>query len=600
MDYEKMSMQILASVGGKENVVNLTHCLTRLRFTLSDECLVNVKKIESIEGVFGTSNKGGQFQIVIGNDVEKLYKIIQTYLDVEKKEVKEKKSYLNSFLETVSAIFAPILIPLVAAGMLRVVLSLLKIFSIVSTTSSTYQVINFIADTIFYFLPIFLANSTAKRFGCNPYLAMMLGAVLIHPTFNSLVSGAKETGEALSIFGLPIYLAQYSSSVIPIILSVYFMSKVEKLADKIIPKVIELIVKPLFVLLVSSVAALVVLGPIGFIVADYITVFFNWLNQTAGWIVPTLIGGTLPFLVITGTQHTIIALNMNSYMTIGKSPFSAGALPANIAIGAASLALSLKQKDRSAKQIALSSGLTAIFGISEPALFGVLIKNKFALMVSSLSGAVAGFYLGINHVFQYSPGAPNLLLLPAYISAEAPNNIIHATIGTIIAFVVAFLAVFFFYKDKNASENEFKEELKMPIEGEVIPLEKVKDETFSKQFLGKGCAIIPTSNLVIAPANGIIKTVFHTKHAITMVTDLGVNLIIHVGIDTVKLNGEAFEVLVKKNEVVNVGDPLIKVDFNLIKSKGYDPTTVFVIANSEQYKQIEFNNKHIEVRGEEA
>ena len=343
MNYENLAKQVLQNVGGEDNVSNLTHCATRLRFNLKDSKKANTEVIKKINGVMGVVNKGGQYQVIIGNDVNNAYREIMKISNLEGKndsgdEVDDRKP-IAKVIDTVTGIFTPILPAITAAGMMKAVLALLVAFKVITNDTQSYQVINFMADAGFYFLPILLASSAAKKFKCNPYLAMMLGGMLLHPTFITMVNAAKETGDALKVFGLPISLASYSSSVLPIILGVWFMSFVEPIADRLSPNAVKFFTKPLITALVTGIVILVVIGPIGYIVSDKIALGIQLLESYASWLVPTLIGGLSPLLVMTGTHYGLVPIGINNCMTIGyDTVISPGMLASNVSQGGAALA----------------------------------------------------------------------------------------------------------------------------------------------------------------------------------------------------------------------------------------------------------------------
>ncbi len=604
MDYKKLSSDILHLVGGRDNVVAVTNCLTRLRFNLKDESKANDEAIKALDGVSGLVKKGGQYQVVIGTEVPSVYNALSKLIGDLDTPVKstEKMKWSDRLIDTLSGIFTPILMPLTAAGMLKAVLAILVALHWVDSTSMTYQVINFMADSTFYFLPIFLANSAAKKFGCSPMLAMMLGGILLHPNFVSLVSAANEGGQAVSVFGLPIMANTYSSSVIPIILGVWFMSKVEPIADKISPKAVKFFTRPLLTILVSGIVLLVVLGPVGYIIADWIGTFFTTLNTYANWLVPTIIGAVLPFLVMTGTHHALTSIGINNRMTIGFDTFIyPGQLASNVAQGAAALALSLRTKDPTDKEMSWANGLTAVFGITEPVLFSVTIKHKTNMIAASIGGAVGGFFMGLLNVKNFSGGSPGLLTLPSYIGLDAPmSNFYLACIGAAIAFVVAFIVSFILNTPKKmnhqqeeisvqsqSKKKEYRDEIiNAPLKGKAIDLKDVNDPTFSQGIMGQGGAIIPEIGELYAPCDGKINTVFKTKHAITLTSNCGAEVIIHIGIDTVKLEGKYFDIKVKDGDVIQTGDILGTFNLNKIKEAGYDVVTPIIIANSSNYQKI--------------
>ena len=612
MNYKELANKILELVGGKENVNSLTHCATRLRFNLKDETKAKTEELKKTVGVLGVVLKGGQYQVIIGNDVNHVYKPISEVCNLNennKEENNKKDSLLNRFINVITGIFTPILPAITAAGMLKAVLSLLVIFKVVSDTSTTYQIINFMADSGYYFLPILLANSAAKKFNCNPYLAMMLGGTLLHPNFVNMVTAVKEGGDVITLFGLPVYAATYSSSVIPIILAVLFMSYIEPIADRISPKAIKFFTKPLMTMLVSGIAAVVVFGPIGYIIASIIASGVSLLDTYASWLVPMIIGGIFPLLVMTGTHYGIIPIGINNRMTIGYDTIIySGNLASNIAQGAAAFGVAAKTKQKDIREISYSTAITAVCGITEPALYGVNMKYKTALLSACIGGAAGGLFTGIFRVKNYSGGSPGLLTLPSYIGGDGLGNLMYACIGAVIAFIISFVISYVLYKDKNEEidnmENKNDEEktanteskmvvVNAPVDGELIPLSEVNDPTFSNEILGKGAAIIPNNGKYVSPIKGTVKIIFDTKHAIGLESEDGAEVLIHVGLETVNLNGKYFETLVKEGDKVEIGTPILNVDLDRVKKAGYDTVTPVIITNSmgfEDFVPVEKRN----------
>ncbi len=613
MNYQELGTKILELVGGKENVTGLTHCATRLRFILKDDSKAQTEVLKSTAGVLGVVKNGGQYQIIIGNDVNHVYKPIAEVCDLTKassgkgSEPEEKKSIGERFIATITGIFTPILPAITAAGMLKAVLAVLTAFKLVSTSNDTYQVINFMADAAFYFLPILLASSAAKKFNCNQYLAMMLGGILLHPNFVNMVAASKESGEAIRLFFIPIYNASYSSSVIPIILSVWFMSIVEPIADRVSPKAIKFFIKPLLTILVSGAVTLWVLGPIGYIVASWIANGVNLLNTYVSWLVPLVLGGTFPLLVMTGTHYGIIPIGINNRMTTGYDTIVYPAnLSSNIAQGAATFAVAVKTKSQEIKQLATSAGITAVCGITEPALYGVNMRFKTPLISACIGGAVGGLYMGLFKVKNYAGGSPGLMTLPGYIGGNGFTDLINACVGAAIAFVVSFAASYVLYKDKEeqqsttvapvAVKSEVSNEKPVqktgsikicsPAKGKLISISKVSDPTFAQEIMGKGVAVIPEDGTIVSPINGTIQMVFDTKHAIGFLSEEGAEVLVHVGLDTVNLNGQYFEALVKDGDKVKVGTPVLKVDLKGIQKAGYEIVTPVIVTNSADYADV--------------
>lgn len=600
MDYGVLGKSILENVGGVNNVSFLTHCATRLRFNLKDDNKVNVESLKKTKGVMGVVNKGGQFQVIIGSDVSNVYKVINelgTFKESTDMKGDKEKGPLVKVFDTIAGIFTPIIPAITGAGMLKCVLALLVSFKLIDTSAQTYYILNFIADAAFYFLPFLLADSAAKKFRCNPYMAMTIAGVLLHPSLGAL----KTAGEAVSFLGLPVTLAGYSSSVIPIILGVWFMSFIEPIADKVSPKVVKFFTKPLLTLMITAPVVLIVLGPMGTIMSEFVASGIEYLNTYASWLVPLVVGTFTPLLVMTGMHYGLIPIGINNVATAGvDTVVGPGMLGSNIAQGAAALAVALKTKNKDLKQLATSSGITAVCGITEPAMYGVNIKLKTPLIASMIGGGVAGLYLGITGVGRFVTGSPGLLALPGYIGTDGYTNIINACIGAGIAFVVSFAATFILgFEDpvEEVEEIEKNDNVKVeklvnkimissPVDGDIIPLTKIKDETFASGIMGKGIAIMPKSGKFVSPINGTVQTIFKTKHAIGLLTDDGAEVLIHIGMDTVKLDGEHFISHIKDGDRVKVGDPLVDVDLEAVKAKGFDIITPIIITNTDSYLEI--------------
>lgn len=612
MNYPELAATILENVGGEKNVSGLNHCATRLRFNLKDDKIPNAETLKNVPGVMGVVSKGGQYQVIIGSDVGSVYKEITSQtssLGDNEGTAKgnDDRSAAAKIIDTITGIFTPILPAITAAGMLKAVLSLLVVFNLIDDQSQSYQIINFMADSAFYFLPILLAISSAQKFKTNMYLGVMVGGILLHPNFVDMVNSLEGTGD-ISLFGLPVSPVTYSSSVIPIILSVWLMSYIEPIADRISPKAIKFFSKPLITVAIVGTAALVVLGPIGYLISDGISAGITWLESFSPWLVPTIVGGLTPLLVATGTHYGLVPIGINNRMTMGyDTVIYPGMLASNVAQGAASLAVGFKSKDTTIKQMAYSSGLTGVFGITEPALFGVNLRFKTPLYAAMLGGGIGGLFMGIFKVRNFSGGSPGLLTIPSYIGDDTLSYFYLAVIGAVISMAISFIASFVLYKDPVPAEDalvgdveETEEEnkatdtaigmiteiIQSPIKGEAVPLSEVNDGVFSEGILGKGVAIKPSEGIVVSPISGIVTATFDTKHAIGLTTDSGMELLIHVGIDTVQLNGEGYEYFVEKGQRVNVGDKLMEFDLEGIASKGYSVITPVVITNSAEYGDI--------------
>ena len=454
MDYRETGLKALEVVGGKDNVKNLTHCATRLRFEVKDRSKVNLEKLNSVPGVLKALESAGQFQFVIGPSVNECYQAVADEIGIAGGAVDDnhpedmapsgkkddKGNLVQKALGLISGIFIPILPALIASGMIKALLTILTRMSLVNTESGVYTIITFVADSVFYFLPVLLAATSAKVFGMSQGLAMMLGAMLLHPTFSNAVSA----GTSLDIFGLSVRMTSYSATVIPIILIVWVASYVEKFGTRFLPDVVKYVLRPLLVMIVMIPLSFCVLGPIGAIMGDGLAALLTWLQNTIPWLLPTFIGTIAPLMVLFGLNNCTIPLIYAQMSAVGYETVAGpGMLAHNIAEGAASLALALKSKDTTIRQEALTTSFTALFGgITEPAIYGFTLRFKNVLPCVMIGGAAGGLFAGLSGLVRYATAAPSIVTLPTYMG-EDPSNIWKAVATLAIAFVVTFVLVFF-------------------------------------------------------------------------------------------------------------------------------------------------------------
>jgi PTS system beta-glucosides-specific IIC component len=609
MDAKKAAQDILREVGGERNVKSLTHCVTRLRFNLNSMEGVDENRIKNIAGVVDVVNKGGQFQVIIGNEVARVYGEILKLGNFNSNDAdqsgNEKKGFVNKVLDTIAGIFAPIMPIIAGAGMIKALLSILTLVHAIDTSGNLYYFLKFIADASYYFLPIILAVSAAKKFRCNPQMAMLMGAILLHPNFSAL----KETAETVFVLGLPVRIATYSSSVIPIILIVFVLSYVEKFVERITPSVIKFIARPLLTILIMAPIALVVLGPLGSIIGDGLVGLLLSIEKIAPWVLPTVIGAFMPFLVMTGMHYSLLPAYVNSLSVLGyETIIGPGNLPSNIAQGAAALCVAIKTKNKEFRQLSISSGITALLGVTEPALFGVNLRLKKPLIATTIGGGLGGLYAGITGVQRYGGGGAGLAAIGLYVGEDS-SNVIHALISAAIAFAVTFAIQWYlgFEDVKSVAGTGTVPEVKpvdsetqltgaeqctiySPLKGEVVPISQVNDPAFSSEAMGKSIAIKPSEGKLYSPVNGKLMTIFETKHAIGLVAENGAELLIHVGIDTVELKGKYFKTHVTEGDTLKTGDLLLEFDYEEIEKNGYDPITLMIITNSFQYSEIIVEN----------
>ena len=609
MEFERIAKEVLENVGGEANVAHVTHCVTRLRFNLKDESKANVDKIKKIKGVMGNVNQGGQFQVIIGNNVSDVYKELMKLgkFKSTNEDVKgPKKGIMTSAMDTIAGIFTPVIPAIAGCAMIKAFLSLFVAFGWISTETQSYYILNFIGDAAFFFLPILLAYTAAIKFKASPYLAMVMGAVLLHPNFSALVSA----GDPVAFFGLPVRLVKYGSSVIPIILIVWLMSYVEKVVTKIVPKALRVVFVPLLVIVVTAPIGLIAIGPLGDIIGGVLANIIMAIDSKATWALPLIMGGLSPLLVMTGMHYSLYPAIFTQLATSGYQTIFPGMLVANVCQGAAALCVSVKSKNSDLKQLAASTGATAVIGITEPAMYGVNLKLKKPFYAVLAGGAIGGLYAGITGVKVFTPGGAALVGVPAYIGPEI-SNIINILIASAIGFVVTFALTWILGFEDEVEETEELEEntdikplknkisIMSPINGEAVPLSSVNDLTFAEEIMGKGIAIIPTEGKVVSPINGTVEMVFNTKHAIGLKSDDGAEILIHIGLDTVKLEGEHFNVFVKNGDRVNVGDKLVEFDKDAIKNKGYDVITPIIVTNTMDYLEVMASNVESVKQGDE-
>lgn len=609
MDYKKVGLGVLQLVGGASNVSKLTHCATRLRFELKDMSNVQVNKIEKLAGVISVVNKGGQFQVVIGNGVQTAYRAILNKLgnkpssNKDSNKKKEKQGLVSEFISVISTTFTPMIPAITGAGMIKALLAILTLTGVLTSDSNTYVLLDTISDAAFYFMPILLAYGAAIKFECNPILAITIAGVLLHPNLGSLLA----SGESINFIGVPVRLTDYAGSVLPIIITVWAMSYIERFAEKVSPSIIKFFTKPLLILLLTAPLALIVIGPFGTYLNDLVAAGAEFINGKASWLIPFLMGALQPFLVVTGTAWAMTPIATMQLSNLGSESVNGpGMLASNIAQGGATLAVAMKTKNKSLKQLAASSGFTAVLGITEPSLYGVTLKLKKPLIAAMIGGGIAGIYAGAVGLVRYAFVSPGLAALPAFIG-ENPMNIVHAIVTCLIAFGVTFVLTWIIgFDDPVEEEEEVSEEetvasvkeevavdnfselvIKSPLKGKVIPLSEVNDDVFSAEILGKGVAIIPEEGVVVSPVEGTVEVVLESKHAVALKSKEGVDILIHVGIDTVNLAGKHYNSFVNAGQQVKVGDKLLEFEKDEIIKAGYEVVTPVLICNSNEFKDVE-------------
>ena len=594
MDYENTAKKILQRVGGKDNVINLVHCMTRLRFTLKDESIVDDEAVKKTKGVMGIMKKGGQYQIIIGNDVGNVFNELNKLgnFSNEVKEVpaksNEKKNIFTMLMDTISGIMAPVIPAIIGAAMIKVLLTLLPMIGVLSTNGQTYQLLSVIGDGAFFFMPVLIAISASKKFGTNMYYAASIALIMLHPNLITLMNTAHDAGQTVKFLKyIPVTYASYSYSVIPIILAVYSLRYVERFVDKITPVVTKNFLKPMLVVLIEAPIALIILGPLGAICGNGLSTVVYAIHDKLGFIAIGLVAGVYPFVVMAGMHHAFTPIKLGMIATTGYENFICiGELCSNMAQGAASLAVALRSKNKDFKQIAGSSAFSALFaGITEPALYGVTLRLKRPMLGACIGGAVGGLVGGFFQMKCFGIATPAIVTIVQYVEKGKPQTLLFAALTILVTVVVTFVATLIigfedivdedddldFVEESNAQLLDNEISITSPVEGKVIPLTE---------------AIIPEKGVVYAPFDGKVDAVFETGHALGLVSEDGVELLVHVGIDTVNLKGKYFTPKKKSGDTMKKGDILLEFDIDKIKADGYDVTTPIIISNTEQFAKV--------------
>ncbi|MCI9355372.1 MAG: PTS transporter subunit EIIC [Firmicutes bacterium] len=601
-DFSKMSSDIMKYIGGVDNVIDIAHCATRLRFRLKNSDIVNRTMLEQTEGVIKTLESGGQFQIVIGNKVSLVYEEIlknnkNLTLGQEDKDSEKNKNVFDAFIATVAAIFTPVLMVMCGSGVLKGILAI-AVSAGMSTDSGTYIVLYAAADAFFVFMPFLLAFSSAKRFGANQFLAVTLAGSLVYPNIITAINNEV----TLTFLGIPLVLLNYHSTVLPIIVAVFVLSKLEKMLKRIIPEAVYSFMMPCIALAVMTPLSLLVIGPVLTTAANGLATAYEMIADIP-ILAGIIVGAFWEVLVIFGVHWTFVPIMLNNVSLYGADTLSSLVAPAIFSQAGAALGVFLKTKKQDVKSLAGSAALSGVFGITEPAIYGVTLKYKKPFYAAMLSGAVGAVIAAFSKAAGIGAPIPGLLTLPCWVG----NGFIMFLVACLVAFVGATVLTYLIgYKDENIVNDSStnaeeiminKKELNKsiqtektiysPLRGKMIPLNEVADEVFSSGALGQGVAVIPETSEVYAPVDGEVVLVADTKHALAFNSNNGMEVMIHMGLDTVKLDGKYFDIKVKVGEKVKKGDLIARVDFEKIKEEGYPIVTPVLVLNSDSFTEIQ-------------
>lgn len=600
-DYDKLAVDIIKAVGGKENIVKASRCATRLRLVLKETTNKAKENVSNLTGVITVVESGGQFQVVIGTHVGKVFDKVASELNLDSNTIEDepKASILNRIIATMSAVFAPFIYILAAAGILQGCLILINMANPSFSSTGTYEVLSFMSWAPFTFLPIFIAITASKHFKCNAFIAVACCAALVSPTWAEIASRIAD-GESVRFLGISLAETTYTSSVLPPLFLVWILSYVERFVDKKLPEVIKSLFTPFICMIVMVPLTILVIGPLSDSLATGIANGYNYLYNLAPAVAAAVIGGLWQVVVIFGVHWGVTPMCLANYDLYGMDTFQAFQTMAVIAQAGAVFGVFVKARNKQTKNIALSAGVTGIFGITEPAIYGVNLRFKKPFICGCIAGAIGAVVGSFFNIAYYAyAGLPGLLTVVNSITPDNPKSIIGMLLGAAISFFGAIALVQIVgigEKETNEEKQDKKIEegqpilnmgvnaIKSPISGKVIELEKVDDPVFSSGAMGKGIAIEPMDNKVYAPFNGTIEFIAETKHAIGLLSEDGVEVLIHVGMDTVKMQGRGFNVKTSVNSKIKAGDLLLEFDRNAIEKEGYSLITPVVITNADNYE----------------
>ena len=600
-DYEKLAVDIIDAVGGKNNIIKASRCATRLRLVLKETTNEAKENVSNLTGVITVVESGGQFQVVIGTHVGKVFDKVASELNLDSNAIEDapKASVLNRIIATMSAVFAPFIYILAAAGILQGCLILINMANPSFSSTGTYEVLSFMSWAPFTFLPIFIAITASKHFKCNAFIAVACCAALVSPTWAEIASRIAD-GESVRFLGISLAETTYTSSVLPPLFLVWILSYVERFVDKKLPEVIKSLFTPFICMIVMVPLTILVIGPLSDSLATGIANGYNYLYNLAPAVAAAVIGGLWQVVVIFGVHWGVTPMCLANYDLYGMDTFQAFQTMAVIAQAGAVFGVFVKARNKQTKNIALSAGVTGIFGITEPAIYGVNLRFKKPFICGCIAGAIGAVVGSFFNIAYYAyAGLPGLLTVVNSITPDNPKSIIGMLLGAAISFFGAIALVQIVgigEKETNEEKQDKKIEegqpilnmgvnvIKSPISGKVIELEKVDDPVFSSGAMGKGIAIEPMDNKVYAPFNGTIEFIAETKHAIGLLSEDGVEVLIHVGMDTVKMQGRGFNVKTSVNSKIKAGDLLLEFDRNAIEKEGYSLITPVVITNADNYE----------------
>ncbi|MEZ3500112.1 PTS beta-glucoside transporter subunit IIABC [Pantoea sp. KPR_PJ] len=599
MEYQAVAKEILRHVGGKENILSLVHCATRLRFKLKDNHKADAEALKQHPGVIMVVESGGQFQVVIGNHVHAVWQAVrhQAGLTDDAPAVEEKGhrgTLLSRLIDIVSAIFTPFIGVLAASGILKGLLALAVVCGWLTTESGTYKIWFAASDALFFFLPLVLGYTAGKKFGGNPFITLVIGGALTHPVMIAAFNASQQPDGVADVFlGIPVTWFNYSASVIPIILAAWVSCWLEKQSTRLLPSSMKNFFAPLICLGVTVPLTFLVIGPLATWLSQMLANGYQWVYVLAPWLAGAATGALWQVCVIFGLHWGFIPLMINNLAMLGHDSMLPMLLPSVFGQVGAAFGIFLRTRDARQKMLAGSSTMAAIFGITEPAVYGVNLPLRRPFIFGCVAGAIGGAIVGFSHTQVYSFGFANVFTLAQMIPPEGIDSTLWGgAIGSLTALILSFvLTLLAGMKNLPVQKSAVAvttgdDEVLSPMTGTLLPLDQVPDSTFASGLLGKGVAIIPSDNRVTAPFAGEVASLFQTRHAIGLLSNSGIEILIHVGIDTVKLDGRPFIARVKVGDKVQPGDVLLEFDRQQIIEAGYSLTTPVIVSNSDEYREV--------------
>ncbi|MDD7281059.1 glucose PTS transporter subunit IIA [Floccifex sp.] len=583
--YKDLAADIIANVGGKENVDSLRHCVTRLRFKLKDESKANDEAIKNLKGTIGLVKAAGEYMVVIGEHVGDVYDEVCEQLGINNDmtkavETNEKKSILDKALGLIKSGLGPTLNIMCAAGILKGVLVILQMCGLPSD-GGICMLVNAAGDAFFYCLPIVMGFNIARYLGIDPYFGLIFGACMIYPSIQNV---------DVTVFGYTANVS-YTSSFLPVMFGLLLAAPLYKFFKKHLPKLINGFMTPMLTLIIAFPITFMVIGPIANVLSGFMATAINWIFEFSPLIGCSILGGIWQILVMFGIHGLIVMFAFYAVMSGTPSLMLGATWTVCFGIVGILVAAFIKTKDKDVKENALPAAASAIFGVTEPGMYGIIIPRKVLLGISCISGACAGFVIGLFDMKIYTYAGMGLIGLLSFLNPENPQ-ILPIVIAVIVPLVVGFLLTFFFYKDGEVETKPVEKKdnkinvVNMPVSGTVKDIKESSDPAFSSEALGHGIVIIPDDGEIVSPVNGTIKTLFPTKHAIGIVSEDGIEVLIHIGIDTVNLQGKHFTSYVKQDDVVKAGDKLVSFDKEAIEQEGYNTEIPVVITNTKEYLDV--------------